>query len=194
MFPQTIHFYSCILLSLHVLDMHIIGILTPLSRFSIIPGIMTNNDKIQFTSSGLAELKAELDELTNVKRPAAIDRVARARDFGDLSENAEYHAAREELSFLEGRIDELEELLKKAIVVKNTNGSNEVGVGCKVTVALNGAEHTYEVVGEWEADPIKKKISHTSPLGRALMGKKKGEDVEFEAPAGKVIYKVKKIH
>lgn len=149
--------------------------------------------KVQFTPAGLAELKTELEELKNNKLPAAIERVARARDFGDLSENAEYHAAREELSFLEGRIDELEALLKKAKVVKGSK-EGKVSVGCKVTVDLKGNEHTYEVVGEWEADPMKKKISSTSPLGKALMGKKMGDDVEFEAPAGKVIYKVKKIH
>ena len=67
-------------------------------------------------------------------------------------------------------------------------------IGCKVTVTLKGKEHTYEIVGEWEADPLKKKISHTSPLGLALVGKKKGENVEFEAPAGKVVYQIKKIH
>lgn len=154
---------------------------------------MINDNKIQFTKSGLEELKAELAELTDVKLPAAIDRVARARDFGDLSENAEYHAAKEELSFLEGRVEELENIFKKAEVVENGN-SDKVGVGCKVTVESDGQEHIFEVVGEWEADPIKKKISHTSPLGQALIGKKKGDDVEFEAPAGKVIYKVKKVH
>lgn len=151
------------------------------------------NAKIQFTAQGLSEIQTELEELQNVKLPAAIDRVARARDFGDLSENAEYHAAKEELSFIEGRVDELSEIIKRAKVVDNTK-NGEVGVGCKVTVELNGKEYTYDVVGEWEADPIKQKISHTSPLGQALVGKKTGEEVEFEAPAGKVVYKVKKIH
>jgi transcription elongation factor GreA len=155
---------------------------------------MAPNTKIQFTKQGLSDLQSEHQELKDIKLPAAIDRVARARDFGDLSENAEYHAAKEELAFLEGRVEELEELIKKAEVVESTNGASEVGVGCKVTVTLKGKEYTYEVVGEWEADPVKAKISHTSPLGQALMGKKKGEDVEFEAPAGKVVYKVKKIH
>lgn len=152
------------------------------------------NGKIQFTESGLAELKAELEELKSQKLPAAIDRVARARDFGDLSENAEYHAAKEELAFLEGRVEELETLLKNAKVVKIKSSNDAVSVGCKVTVEVGGQEHTYEVVGEWEADPMEKKISHTSPLGAALMGKQKGEAVEFTAPAGKVIYKIKKIH
>lgn len=156
---------------------------------------MTNDSsKIQFTKTGLAELQRELDELKNTKLPAAIDRVARARDFGDLSENAEYHAAKEELAFIEGRIEELEDLVKKASLIKESSSNDKVGVGCRVTVQVDGKEHTYDVVGEWEADPIKMKISHTSPLGQALMGKRKGEAVEFVAPAGKVIYKIKKIH
>lgn len=154
----------------------------------------TNNDKIQFTADGLAEIKAELSELKDQKLTSAIDRVARARDFGDLSENAEYHAAKEELAFIEGRIEELEGIIQRASVVKLKGQNGSVDIGCKVTVAVAGKDHTYEIVGEWEADPLKKKISHTSPLGQALVGKKKGEAVEFEAPAGKVIYKIKKIH
>jgi len=153
---------------------------------------MTASTKIEFTRSGLEEIKLELEELKNTKLPSAIDRLARARDFGDLSENAEYHAAKEELSFLEGRVEELEDIVAKAYVV-NKSSSDSVDIGCKVTVALNGGEHTYEIVGEWEADPLKKKISHTSPLGQALVGKKKGDKVEFLAPAGKVVYQIKKI-
>jgi transcription elongation factor GreA len=151
------------------------------------------NDKIQFTKEGLVEIQAELNELKGKKLTDAIERVARARDFGDLSENAEYHAAKEELSFIEGRVEELENIIAKAEVAgKGKKGA--VDIGCKVTVTVSGKEHTYEIVGEWEADPMKKKISHTSPLGQALFGKKMGEAVEFEAPAGKVIYKIKKIH
>lgn len=152
------------------------------------------NDKIQFTAQGLAEIKSELAELQGKKLTAAIDRVARARDFGDLSENAEYHAAKEELSFIEGRIEELEGIVARAEVVGSNTKSGSVDIGCKVTVSVGGKAHTYEIVGEWEADPLKKKISHTSPLGQALVGKKKGDAVEFEAPAGKVIYQIKKIH
>lgn len=154
---------------------------------------MTDITKIQFTAVGLDELKSELKDLQSNKLPAAIDRVARARDFGDLSENAEYHAAKEELSFIEGRIEELENIVAKAYVVGKKDTST-IDIGCRVTVELGGKEHTYDVVGEWEADPMKKKISHTSPLGQALVGKKKGETVEFQAPAGKVVYKIKKIH
>jgi transcription elongation factor GreA len=152
------------------------------------------NNKIQFTKTGLEEIRAELDELKGQKLTAAIERVARARDFGDLSENAEYHAAKEELSFIEGRVEELENIIAKAEVVGGKGKKGAVDIGCKVTVTVAGKEHTYEIVGEWEADPMKKKISHTSPLGQALFGKKMGEAVEFEAPAGKVIYKIKKIH
>lgn len=158
---------------------------------------MTNNivnDKIQFTADGLTEIKTELTTLKEAKLTAAIERVARARDFGDLSENAEYHAAKEELSFIEGRIEELEGIILRSEVVKSKDKKDLVDIGCKVTVTVKGKEHTYEIVGEWEADPLKKKISHTSPLGQALVGKKKGEKVEFEAPAGKVIYQIKKIH
>lgn len=154
----------------------------------------TLNDKIQFTAGGLTEIQAEVTELKEVKLAAAIERVARARDFGDLSENAEYHAAKEELAFIEGRIEELENIIVKAFVVAKPKSIAAIDIGCKVTVEIGGKEHTYEIVGEWEADPTKKKISHTSPLGMALIGKKKGEAVEFEAPAGKVIYKIKKIN
>ncbi len=152
------------------------------------------NDKIQFTEAGLAEIKSELDELKNQKLTAAIDRVARARDFGDLSENAEYHAAKEELAFIEGRIEELDGIIARAEVVGSKAKNGSVNIGCKVTVSVSGKDHTYEIVGEWEADPLQKKISHTSQLGVALLGKKNGDAVEFEAPAGKVIYKIKKIH
>lgn len=151
-------------------------------------------DKIQFTEGGLTEIKAELAELKGAKLTAAIERVARARDFGDLSENAEYHAAKEELSFIEGRVEELEGIILRAEVVGGKNKKGTIDIGCTVTLTLGGKEHTYDIVGEWEADPLKKKISHTSPLGQALVGKKMGENVEFEAPAGKVIYKIKKIH
>ena len=163
--------------------------------FAIILRAMTTlNDKIQFTAGGLTEIKAELAELQGNKLSAAIERVARARDFGDLSENAEYHAAKEELSFIEGRIDELEDIVQRSQVISKKDKNGAIGIGCKVTVSVSGKEHTYEIVGEWEADPLKKKISHTSPLGLALIGRKKGEAVEFEAPAGKVIYQIKKIN
>ena len=157
----------------------------------------TANNQVFLTKEGLKELKDELELLQTKKHPDLIERVARARSFGDLSENTEYSNAREELSFMEGRIEELEELIAKAKLIRiRTRGAenNVVKLGCKVTVHADGSQHTYEVVGEWEADPKAKKISHNSPLGKALLGKKLGEKVEIEAPAGKIIYTIKKIH
>lgn len=151
------------------------------------------NNKVQMTQSGLDEIKEELAKL-KAKEPQAVDRVTKAREFGDLSENSEYHAAREDLAFIQGRIEELEEMIARVqVVTASSTSGNKVDIGCQVTVDANGQEHTYTIVGEFEADPMKKKISHDSPLGRALMGKKKGEVVEFEAPVGKVSYTVKHI-
>jgi len=147
-----------------------------------------------FTKEGLKELKQELKKLVEEKRPKLIDRVAVARGHGDLSENSEYTAAREDLAFVEGRIEELKELIARAKLIKAEKTKGEVKLGCKVTVKVNGKKQTFEVVGEWEADPLKQKISHTSPLGKALLGKKMGEKVKIEAPAGKVIYHIQKVH
>jgi len=154
---------------------------------------MTTKD-FHLTSQGLKELKTELKELVDEKRPRLIKRVTVARNHGDLSENSEYTAAREDLAFVEGRIEELEELITKAKLIKTKKTKDEVKLGCKVTVKVNGKKQTFELVGEWEADPLEQKISHTSPLGKALLGKKKGDKVKIEAPAGKVTYRVQKIH
>jgi len=150
------------------------------------------NTAVKVTKKGLAELKAEMAELRGVKRPHLVDRLSNARSQGDLSENSDYQSAREELEFLDGRIDELEEVLKNADVV-STNGKGAksgVGVGTKVTVKVNGKETMFDIVGEWEADPMNKKISHDSPLGLALLGKNVGDKAEVEAPAGKVSYEI----
>lgn len=147
------------------------------------------------TSDGLKELKDELKNLVDDKRPALVDRVATARAHGDLSENSEYAAARQDLAFVEGRIEELEELIAKAQIIKNSQKHGDaVRLGSKVTVKVNGKSQTFELVGEWEANPLEQKISHTSPLGQALIGKKKGEAVEIDAPAGKVKYHILKVH
>lgn len=147
--------------------------------------------KIYLTKEGLEDLKKEHHELTKVKRPEVVNRVTEARNQGDLSENAEYSAAREELAFIDGRIDELDEMLKQVELIEETNGEHPtVILGAEVTIKVNGKEEVYKVVGEWEADPTEKKISHESPLGKALMGKKVGETAEVEAPAGKVLYTV----
>ena len=144
----------------------------------------------QVTKKGLEDLKKEYEELINSKRPKLVDRLANARSQGDLSENNDYQNAKEELEFLDGRISELEEVIRSAVIVSKNGKKGSVGVGAKVTVKINGSKSSYDIVGEWEADPAAKKISHTSPLGKALVGKKVGEKVEVEAPAGKVIYEI----
>ena|SRR3989344_9077540 len=151
------------------------------------------NNSFHLTQEGMEELKAELEELKTVKLPQAIERVKSARELGDLAENSEYHAARDDHAMVEGRIEELEELIGKAKIVGKTSNSR-VSLGNKVTVKADKTTHTYHIVGKYEADPSNKKISDESPLGKALLGKKEGEEVEYVAPVGKVIYKIVKIH
>ena len=151
---------------------------------------MNANNTVIITKEGLQKLKAEFDEL-ELKRRQAVDRVAKARDMGDLSENAEYSAARDELSFLEGRLAELQEMLRDIKTVSTSSGKKgKIDVGCKVILHVNGKKETFMLVGEWEANPLEKKISHLSPLGQALLGRKVGEKVEVEAPVGKVAYTI----
>jgi len=148
--------------------------------------------RVQMTPVGYRQLVDELEQLEKTKLSEAIDRVAKAREFGDLSENAEYHSAREDLAALEGRIDELRDIIARVTVIDAKKGdSDEVVMGSLVRLDINGAEHEYTIVGEWEADPAAKKISHESPLGKALLGKKVGDIIEVEAPAGKITYRLK---
>ena len=151
-----------------------------------------HNHTVVLTKDGLTELKHEHEELAKIKRPEAVKRLSDARDLGDLSENSEYAAAKQDLAFIDGRIAELEEILHSEKVVTN-NVKTHVDVGSKVTIHVNGKRDEFTVVGEWEADPSNKKISHESPLGKALIGKKVGDAVEVEAPAGKILYKIVEI-
>ena len=154
----------------------------------------TNNQRVQMTPVGYRQLVDELEQLEKVQLPEAIDRVAKAREFGDLSENAEYHSAKDDLSALEGRIEELKDIITRVTVVDaKKSGEEEVTIGSQVHIEVNGNQHEFTIVGEWEADPALKKISHESPLGKALMGKKVGDQVEVEAPAGKIAYSIKAV-
>lgn len=148
---------------------------------------------IYVTKEGLEELRKELAELNKVKRPEVLERVSQARSMGDLSENSEYTAAKEELSLIDGRIEELSDIIKHANLIeeKHAKGAKStIELGSEITVSINGKKEVFSLVGEWEADPKQKKISHESPLGKALMGRAIGEKVEVEAPAGKVVYTV----
>lgn len=149
------------------------------------------NDKLSVTKQGLEALKKELAVLEEEKRPKLVDRLANARQQGDLAENSDYQNAKDELEFLDGRIEELQNVIKNASIISdNCSSKGQVGVGTKVKVHVNGQNSVFEIVGEWEADPVLKKISHTSPLGQALMGKAVGEKIEVEAPAGKIHYEI----
>ena len=146
--------------------------------------------QVQMTKEGIETLRKELDELVNDKRPKLVERLANARQQGDLTEKSDYDNAKEELEFLDGRIDELEDVLKTATVVKANGKAQGVDIGARVTVKVNGDRHIFDIVGEWEADPVNKKISPESPLGQALVGKRVGDKVEVEAPAGKLKYEI----
>ncbi len=145
---------------------------------------------VQLTKEGLENLKKEYQELKEVKRPAAVDRLQKARGMGDLSENGEYTAAREGLSLIEQRIVEIDEILKRSQVVEDNHNDKEVSLGSTVILQFNSSKDQYQIVGEFEADPVKKKLSVTSPLGKALLGKSIGNTVEVEVPDGKVEYKI----
>ncbi len=146
--------------------------------------------QVELTQEGFESLKKELQDLEGVKRPKLVDRLSFASSQGDLSENSDYTNAKEELEFLDGRISELKDVVSSAVIVKGNGKKNEVTVGTKVTVKVNGTLVTYNIVGEWEADPMAKKISHTSPLGQSLVGKAVGDQVEVEAPAGIILYQI----
>ncbi|MCC6711595.1 MAG: transcription elongation factor GreA [Candidatus Pacebacteria bacterium] len=154
------------------------------------------NAKIQLTLEGLEELKSELRELKDKKLPKVIARVAAAREQGDLSENADYHSAKEEQNFVETRISEIEDIISRAEVAKNGKDKSKVSIGSRVEVAVKGKAgktFTYEIVGEFEADPEEGKISSVSPIGKALLGKKKGESATVKAPAGEVTYQIENV-
>lgn len=145
------------------------------------------------TPEGAAKLKAELVELTGPRREELAQRLRAAIQMGDLSENADYHKAKEDQGFLEGRIQEIEAVLRTAIIVEKTR-SDIVTVGSRVTVQEDNYDpETYYVVGAKEADPRQSKISNESPIGKALMEHKVGEVVEAEAPDGKIRFKILKI-
>jgi transcription elongation factor GreA len=147
------------------------------------------------TAEGAAKLEAELEELRGPKREALARRLRDAIQMGDLSENADYHKAKEDQGFLEGRIQELEFALRNAVIVESTSTPKEiVAVGTRVTVQEESFDpEVYNLVGAQEADPRIGKISHESPIGRALMDHRVGEIIVAETPGGKIKIKILKI-
>lgn len=154
------------------------------------------SDTITISQSGFDELQQELLELKTVAIPKVIERIANAREQGDLSENADYHSARDERDILQARINEIEEILAK-VEVKATASAKAgvISLGSLVTLELVGKNKkvTYQMSGEYESNPSEGKISIESPVGKSLLGKSKGDKVEVITPAGQIIYKVLEI-
>ncbi|MGB4965673.1 MAG: transcription elongation factor GreA [Microgenomates group bacterium] len=145
------------------------------------------------TQKGYNKVLAEIEELRKVKRPIAVARLKKAREMGDLSENSEYVAAKEDLSFLDGRAQELEYLLRQVKVIPDSSDNSIIEVGSVVDVLVNGNKDTISIVGELEANIAEKKLSNNSPIGSALLGKKKGDVVAVTVPAGEIEYTILKI-
>ena len=151
-------------------------------------------DKIPMTKAGIEALEKELKNLKTVERPAVIQAIAEAREHGDLSENAEYHAAREQQSFIEGRIKELEGVISAADIIDTTQfiGHTVVRFGAQVVVAdeETDEEKRLHIVGEYESNADEGRISITSPIAKALIGKAEGDSVEVRTPRGAVSYEI----
>jgi len=146
------------------------------------------------TPEGEAKLKAELQELKGTKREELSKRLRSAIQMGDLSENADYHKAKEDQGFLEGRIQEIEAILRNAVIIEKKQSMGVVSIGSHVTIQEDNFDpETYHLVGATEADPRHGKISHESPIGRALMDKKVGEIADAETPGGKIKFTILKI-
>jgi transcription elongation factor GreA len=155
---------------------------------------MSNTTKTEFhlTAEGVQTLKDELKELTTTKRVEIAERLKEAKADGDLGENAMYDAARDEQGFIEGRIAEIERILKHAIIISAKKG-DKVSLGSTVHVELEGGQQRYTIVGSTEANPDEGKISDESLVGKALLGKKPGEEIEIEVPSGRLTYKIMKV-
>ena len=140
---------------------------------------------VLLTKEGLRTLEEELGQLINVRRGEVAERIRHARDFGDISENAEYTEAKNEQSLVEGRIQTLEAMIRNAVVIEEEpREQGVVGVGAQVKVTSDEGDETYSIVGPAEADPLHGRISNESPLGRALLGHRVGDEVEWTSPIG----------
>ena len=149
-----------------------------------------NNKTTYLSKEGLEKLRLELDEMVNVRRSEVAQRIHDAKEHGDLTENAEYEDAKNEQAFVEGRIQTLEALIKNATLIDENHGNDHVQIGSTVVVEGSDGEERYTIVGSTEAKPGEGRISNESPVGRALLGRKKGETVTVRVPAGDFKYKI----
>ena len=149
-----------------------------------------NSKTTYISKDGLGKLRAELDEMLAVRRPEIAQRIHDAKEHGDLSENAEYEDAKNEQAFVEGRIQQLEALIKNATLIEDNHGNDHVQIGSTVKVNGPDGNQSFTIVGSTEARPTEGRISNESPVGRALLGKKKGETIKVQVPAGDIAYTI----
>jgi transcription elongation factor GreA len=153
-----------------------------------------NNKPAYLSKDGLEQIRHELDELVNVRRAEIAARIHEAKEHGDITENAEYEDAKNEQAFVEGRIQALSALVKNAVVIEENHNSTHVQIGSTVTIQSKDGKESFMIVGSAEASPAEGRISNESPVGRALLGHKKGEEVTVSVPAGDSKYKILSIH
>ena len=149
-----------------------------------------NNKPAYLSKEGLEQIRQELDELVNVRRAEVATRIHEAKEHGDITENAEYEDAKNEQAFVEGRIQTLSALVKNAVVIEENHSSTHVQIGSTVTLQSEGGKESFQIVGSAEAAPAEGKISNESPVGRALLGRKKGDEITVSVPAGDYKYKI----
>ena len=153
-----------------------------------------NNKPAYLSKDGLEQIRKELDELVNVRRAEIAARIHEAKEHGDITENAEYEDAKNEQAFVEGRIQALSALVKNAVVIEENHSSTHVQIGSTVTIQSKDGKESFMIVGSAEASPAEGRISNESPVGRALLGHKKGEEITVSVPAGDSKYKILSIH
>ncbi len=145
------------------------------------------------SAQGLEDLKSEFEKRKKITRKEIAEKISAAKEMGDLSENFEYHEAKEQQGLNEGRILQLEAMILESVIVEQTSGSKFVTLGVTFVAVANGVERTFQMVGSSEADPMSGKISNDSPIGSAFMDKSVGDEVTIEVPSGEIIYKIKEI-
>lgn len=151
---------------------------------------MVNNKPEYLSREDLEKLKRELDELVNVRRPEIATRIHDAKEHGDITENAEYEDAKNEQAFIEGRIQALTSLIKNAVIIEEKHSTTHVQIGSTVRLKGDDGTETYTIVGSTEAAPLEGRISNESPVGRALLGRKKGDRITVSVPAGDSVYTI----
>ena len=150
----------------------------------------TAKKEFYLTKDGVEKLKGELEDLIKAQRPKVAQELKEAKEYGDLSENASWDAAKDHQSFIEGRISELEHILRNVVVIKAPRTTGKVNIGSTVHLEVEDGRQIYTIVGSTEANPTEGRISNESPIGQALMGKTKGDEVIINVPSGEMVYKV----